>query len=182
MAKREFTLTLEEEAEFKAAYHQSKDANLSKKLLAVRLYGTGHRTDSIIELVGCSRTSLMEWVQKYQQYGLDSLKDQRQGGNHTKLTKAQKAAIKGKVHQYTPKQLLGKACATSSGAHWTGADLKQLIYKEYTVIYKSPTSYQVMLTELGLSYQRTEKVFKSKSQLKYADFEEQLEKNWSIRP
>jgi transposase len=176
MVKRKFTLTTEEKAKFKAAFHQSKDANLSKKLLAVRLYGNDHLTDEITELVGCSRTSLMEWVQRYQLDGLDSLKDQRQGGNHFKLSKAQKAVTKEKVHRYTPKQLLGQDCATGSGAHWTGADLKQLIYQEYRVVYKSPTSYRVMLKEFGLSYQRTEKVFKSKSQLKQADFEEQLEK------
>lgn len=177
MAKRKFTLTRAEEAKLKAAYHQSKDANLSKKLLAVRLYGSGHPTEEIIELVGCSRTSMMEWVQKYASDSLDSLKDQRQGGNHFKLNKAQKAAIGKKIHQYTPKQLLGETSATTTGSHWTGADLKQLIYREYSVVFKSPTSYQMMLKEFGLSYQRTEKVFKSKSQLKQADFEEQLEKN-----
>lgn len=177
MAKRKFILTKAEEAKFKAAYHQSKDANVSKKLLAVRLYGSGYPTDEIIELVGCNRTSLMEWAQKYQSDGLDSLKDRRQGGNHFKLSKARKAAIEEKIHRYTPKQLLGEDCATASGSHWTGADLKQLIYQEYSVLYKSPTSYRVMLKEWGLSYQRSEKVFKSKSALKQADFEEQLEKN-----
>ena len=74
MAKRKFNLTKEEKAKFKAAYHQTKDANLSKKLLAVRLYGSGHPTDDLLELVDCSRTSMMEWVQKYQSDGLDSLK------------------------------------------------------------------------------------------------------------
>lgn len=177
MAKRKFNLTKEEEAKFKAAYHQSKDANLSKKLLAVRLYGSGYPTNEIFELVGCNRTSMMEWVQKYQSDGLESLKDQRQGGNYFKLSKAEKAAIQEKMNQYTPKQLLGDDCATGSGAHWTTADLKQLIYQEYSITYKSPTSYRVMLKEFGLSYQRTEKVFKSKSQRKQADFEEQLEKN-----
>lgn len=177
MAKRKFTLTTTEVARLKAAHHQSKDANFSKKVLAVRLYGTGHPTNSILDLVGCSRTSLMEWVQKYQRHGLDGLKDGRQGGNHFKLTKAEKAAIKVQVHQYSPQQLLGHECATSSGAHWTAADLKLLIYQQYEVIYKSSASYWALLTECGLSYQRTEKIFKSKSALKQADFEEQLEKN-----
>jgi transposase len=177
MAKRKFTLTTTEVVRLKAAYHQSKDGNFSKKVLAVRLYGTGHPTESILDLVGCSRTSLMEWVQKYQLYGLDGLKDSRQGGNHFKLTKAEKATIKDQVHQYSPQQLLGPECATSSGAHWTAADLKLLIYQQYEVIYKSPASYWTLLTECGLSYQRTEKIFKSKSAIKQADFEEQLEKN-----
>lgn len=176
MTNRKFTLTIGEVAKLKAAYYQSKDANWSRKLLAVRLYGTGHLVNQIIELVGCSRTSMMEWVQKFQQQGLESLKDQRPGGNHYKLSQDQKAIIKEKVHHYTPKQLLGGSSATNSGVHWTSTDLKQLIYQEYSIVYKSPTSYRVMLTEFGLSYQRTEKVFKSKSQLKYADFEEQLEK------
>jgi len=116
-------------------------------------------------------------VQKYQLHGLIGLKDQRQGGNHIKLTKVEKAAIQKKVQQYTPSQLLGQEYQTSSGAYWTTGDLKLLIYQEYQVIYKSPTSYQALLLEFGLSYQRTEKVFKSKSALKQADFAEQVEKN-----
>lgn len=176
MAKRKFTLTTIEVAKLKAAYHQSKDAKYSKKLLAVRLYGTGHATQSILDLIGCGRTSLMEWVQRYQLAGLEGVKDQRQGGNHYKLTKAEKAAVARDIHQYSPRQLLGNECATSSGAYWTVSDLKLLIYRKYEVIYKSPASYWALLTECGLSYQRTEKIFKSKSALKQADFEEQLEK------
>lgn len=177
MAKRKFTLTTTEVLRLKAAYHQSRDGNFSKKVLAVRLYGTNHPTINILDLVGCSRTSLMEWVQKYERDGLDGLKDGRQGGNHFKLTKAEKATIKDQVHQYSPQQLLGSECATSSGVHWTAADLKLLIYRQYEVIYKSPASYWALLTECGLSYQRTEKIFKSKSAMKQVDFEEQLEKN-----
>ena len=85
---------------------------------------------SILDLVGCSRTSLMEWVQKYQLHGINGLNDRRQGGNHFKLTKEEKAAIKQDIHQYSPRQLLGNECATSSGAHWTAADLKLLIYQQ----------------------------------------------------
>ena len=176
MRKRQFNLTIEEVAQLKAAYHQSKDADWSKKLLAVRLYGTEHPVSSILEVVDCSRTSLMEWVQKYRQHGLNSLKDQRQGGHYFKLTPEEKAVIKQKVHQYEPRQVLGEASHTISGEHWTPNDLKLLIHREFDVIYKSKTSYQLLLREFGLSYQRTEKVFKSKSQAKVADFEEQLEK------
>jgi hypothetical protein len=102
MAKRKFTLTTTEVAELKAAYHQSKDANYSKKLLAVRLYGAGHSTQSILDLIGCGRTSLMEWVQRYQLNGLGGLKDQRQGGNHYKLSQEEKAAIQRDILNVVP--------------------------------------------------------------------------------
>lgn len=176
MARRKFSLTTTEVAELKAAYQQSKDGDYNKKLLAVRLYGTGHSTASIIELVGCSRTSLMEWVQSYQQDGLECLPDQRRGGNHFKLSRADKEAVKRQVQAYTPRQLLGEACTSHSGVYWTAADLRLLVYQNYQVIYQSPVSYWTLLTECGLSYQRSEKVFKSNSALKIADFEEQLEK------
>lgn len=177
MAKRKFILTTSQETELRVAYHQSKDAAYSNKLLAVRLYGTGHPTQHILDVVGCSRTSLMEWVQRYQRNGVNGLREQRRGGNYYKLSQEEKAALKEQVHHYTPRQLLGKECASSSGGHWTADDLKLLIYQRYEVIYQSPTSYRALLTEFGLSYQRTEKVFKSKSWLKEADFEEELEKN-----
>ena len=73
--------------------------------------------------------------------------------------------------------MLGKGYATQSGEHWTPQDLKQLIYQKFDVIYQSPSSYRLLLTECGLSYQRTETVYKSRSEFKVADFEEQLEKN-----
>lgn len=177
MAKRKFTLPEKEVNRLKSAYHQSKDANFSQRLLAVRLYGTDYPTAEIVELVGCNRSSLMEWVQKYQEKGIEGLKDQRRGGNHYKLTVAQKAETKEKVQQYTPKELLGEMCATASGTHWTHADLKQLIYQEWCIIYQSDTSYRLLFQEFGFSYQRTEKVYKSRSAYKVAEFEEQLEKN-----
>lgn len=177
MKKRQFTLTEEQEAKLKTAYLDSKDANLSQKLLAVRMYGTGRTTVEIKTLLGCSRTSLMEWVHRYRQQGLAGLIDQRQGGNHFKLSPEQKEVIKAKIYQYTPAQLLGHNCATASGTHWTSADLKQLVYKQYEIIYKSPTSYRSLLQAFGMSYQRTEKIFKSKSTMAQVDFEEQLEKN-----
>ena len=177
MAKRKFILSTEEVVQLKASYSKSKDAKFCKKALAIRLYGTGQPVPDILDLADCSRTSLMEWVRKYQRGGVASLKDQRRGGNHFKLTASDKAAIKQKLHAYRPRELLGQDCATSSGEHWTTADLKLWLHRRYAVVYKNPTSYTALLAEVGFSYQRTEKIYKSKSALKLADFEEQLEKN-----
>jgi transposase len=177
MANRQFTLTKEEEDKIRVAYDQCKDARTSKKLLGLRLYGTGHPADTIIELLGCSRTSLLGWCRQYRDEGLGGLVDKRVGGNHYKLSPRQKAEVATRLHRYRPRQILGEATATASGQHWTAHDLQTAIYQWYGVVYHSPTSYWLLLAECGLSYQRTEKVFKSRSDFKVADFEEQLEKN-----
>ncbi len=177
MAKRQFQITAEQETELKVAYNTCKDAALSKKLLGVRLYGTGHPVVVILDLVGCSRSTLLGWCQQYNADGLDGLADKRMGGNHHKLTPLQKKGLRERLHRYTPRQVLGENTATAAGDHWTTADLKQAIYQWYAVVYQSPTSYWLILGECGLSYQRTEKMFKNRSAAKVADFEEQLEKN-----
>jgi len=67
--------------------------------------------------------------------------------------------------------------STADGQFWTVEDLIEVVRKQYGVEYKSHTSYTNLLKLCGFSYQKTEKVFKSRSQTKVADFEEQLEKN-----
>lgn len=177
MAKRHFQITPRQETELKVAYATCKDAALSKKLLGVRLYGTGHPVTAILDLVSCSRSTLLGWCQQYSLDGLDGLADKRAGGNHHKLTPSQKTELGERLHRYTPRRVLGENTATAAGDHWTASDLKQAIYKWYDVVYQSPTSYWLILGECGLSYQRTEKTFKNRSEVKVADFEEHLEKN-----
>jgi transposase len=176
MANRQFNLNTRQENELRVAYDQCKDAATSKKLLGVRLYGNGQPVGTILDLVGNSRSSLMNWCHQYQEAGIAGLADKRKGGNSRKLSISQRAELKEKLHQYTPRQVLGLETATASGEHWTTRDVKDVIYKWYGVFYKSPSSYWLLLSKCGLSYQRTEKIYKSRSTLKVADFEEQLEK------
>ena len=67
--------------------------------------------------------------------------------------------------------------STADGQFWTVEDLIEVVRKQYGVEYKSHTSYTNLLSLCGFSYQKAEKIFKSRSQTKVADFEEQLEKN-----
>jgi transposase len=81
------------------------------------------------------------------------------------------------LHQYTPKERLGPRASTPDGQYWSVEDLALIVREQNGVEYESRTSYRHLLHVCGFSYQKTEKVFKSRSQTKVADFEEQLEKN-----
>jgi transposase len=85
-------------------------------------------------------------------------------------------ALQQMLHQYTPKERLGPKASTANGQFWSVEDLALIVREHYGVEYQSRTSYSQLLHRCGLSYQKTEKVFKSHSQTKVADFEEQLEK------
>ena len=177
MAKRKFKLTDAERKELLQAYRICKDAGTRTRYQAVRLYGEGYPEKEIEQIAGCSRTSLMEWCRAYRADHSQGLVDKRVGGNRAKLSKLQIEALQQRLHQYTPKERLGPKASTADGQFWTVEDLALVVRERYGIEYQSRTSYSSLLRLCGFSYQKTEKIFKSRSQTKVADFEEQLEKN-----
>jgi transposase len=177
MAKRTFKLTETERKELRKAYQVTTDAVTRTRYQAVRLYGEGYVEKDVEQITGCSRTSLMEWCRAYRADHAQGLVDHRAGGNSAKLSKLQIEELQQVLHQYTPKEWFGAKASTSDGQFWTVEDLIQVVRKRYDIEYKSRTSYISLLRLCGFSYQKTEKIFKSRSQTKVADFEEQLEKN-----
>ena len=177
MAKRKFTLTDPEQKELPQAYRVCKNAATRTRYQAVLLYGEGYPVKEIEQITGCSRSSLMEWCQAYREDHSQGLVDKRVGGNRAKLSKLQIEALQQKLHQYMPKERLGPRATTVNGQFWSIEDLALIVREQYGVEYLSRTSYSHLLHQCGFSYQKSEKVFKSRSQFKVADFEEQLEKN-----
>ena len=176
--KRKFQLTEQQSQELKAAFRESVDGETRTRLQAVRLYGTGYRVEDVREITGCSRRSLLRWCQKYRLEGIADLVDQRQGGNRAMLTAAQVEDVAAKLRQYRPVDVLGTASvATASGQHWTVPDLKRALQQWHGLVYQSDSSYRELFGRCGFTYQRSAKVFRSRSTEQVAVFEEQLEKN-----
>jgi transposase len=177
MRQRTFHLTEAQACELQGAYHNCQDAQTRTHYQAVRLYGLGYSTREIAAICGCSRSSLMEWCRSYQEAGVTGLVDQRVGGNRALLTPHQLERLQYLLDSYTPGQLFGATACVGTGQFWSIGDLAQLLQREFAVSYKSATSLRELLAKCGFSYQRPAKQYKSRSSLKVAEFEEQLEKN-----
>jgi transposase len=177
MAKRKFKLTDQEQKQLLQGYTLCKDAATRTRYQAVRLYGEGYNEEEIERITGCNRTSLMEWCRAYRADPTQGLVDKRAGGNSAKLHKIKVEELYQKLHQYTPRELFGPGAGTADGQFWTVLDLAHAIRKWYGIEYRSHSSYTCLFGRLEFSFQKTEKVFKPRNQLKVADFEEQLEKN-----
>lgn len=177
MIERQFRLNEAQVNELIAAYTETTDGPTRTRLLAVRLYGTGYRVSEISEITRCSRTSLMEWCQKYLAQGPGGLADHRLGGNSRKLTPEQVADLKERLQQYSPRALFGSDTAMAEGCFWTVEDLQRAIQRWYGVHYQSRTSCLTLFARCGFSYQRPARVFKSRREADVAAFEETVEKN-----
>lgn len=175
MSRKRTLFTTEQVTELQVAYDQCNEGNTKIRFLAVRLYGTGMATVEIMSIVGCSRSSLMNWSRAYQSMGVAGLIDKRAGGNSAKLLPHQVEHLSEQLKRYTPEQLLGAEAV--SAQFWTVTDLARLVERDYAVVYDSPTSYRTLLKRCGLSRQKPATQYKSRSELKVMAFEETLEKN-----
>ena len=131
----------------------------------------------ICRITGSNPTSLMEWCRKYRHHGVSGLVDHRDGRNRAKLTVAQIQELREKLHLYTPHDLFGWATHTSGGQHWTVEDLVRAVQRWFGVHWESRTSYYTLFAGCGFTYQRTEKVYKSRRERDVTEFEAQVEKN-----
>jgi len=177
MAKRKFHLTVEQNQELQAAYHQSKEVGEKMRYQAVRLYGNNYPVEEVLEITGCSRRRLLAWRRAYQQHGIGGLIDGRVGGNSAKLSAAQLEEIQRQLHLYRPNQLLRADEYSGNGEFWEIRTLATLLQRDYQVVYRSANSYRTLLRKCEFSRQRPATQYKSRNELKVATFEEALEKN-----
>lgn len=186
MTKRKFTLTEQEAQALRVRYDQSNKGATRSRYQAVWMYGTGYSVTEIEKLVGCSRSSLMNWCRRYQTDGSEGLEDKRLGGNSAKLSVAQREDLKNRLQSYTPAMMFGPQAATRDGQFWTVADVQRAVERWYGVSYHSANSCRQLLVSSGFSYQRPAKVFKSQRPSKVAEFEEEFEKksstSFKVRP
>src|SRR5918996_2151423 len=94
MARRRFQLGEEQIKGLTMAYATCKDGPTRTRFQAVRLYGIGYPVVQIMDITGCSRTSLMEWCAAYRQKESTALMDQRRGGIGPDLPKARSKTSK----------------------------------------------------------------------------------------
>ena len=177
MAKRQFQLTKTEQQAFEQAEWQTRDAGELRRLQAVRLYGSGTAMSDIQRLLPVSDRRVREWSHKYRQAGLAGLKSHWQGENALKLSRAQRVDLRQRLQSYRPDQVLAPEVRLSRGQFWTVSDLQIVVKAWYEIEYRTNDSYRTLLHESGLSYQRTEKVYRSRPDAEtVADFEAELQK------
>ena len=176
MAKRHFHPSETEERALLSAFGDGKDGPTRTRYQALRLYGQDYATEEIERITGICRSTLMDWVRKYRLGSLEALKDHRLGGNRALLTDEQLQDLKERLHTYCPQQLFGSTAASASGQFWTVTDLARAVEKWYDVRYVRPGSYVQLFKRCEFSYQRPEKVYKSRSEANVQAFEEELVK------
>jgi transposase len=113
---------------------------LRDRIQMVILAMEGRTAPAIAEAVGSSRRTIQDWVYRYNDQGLDGLKDHR-GGNHRLLTAEQQDRVR---------EHIDRSAADPHAGIRRGEDLRQWIHGELGVLYTLTGVYE-LLHRLGYS-------------------------------
>ena len=122
-------------------------------IIAIRLYlvyqvALGHSSRSVAEMHGISFKQVTNWVHRFENEGLEGLKDRKGRGRKALLSKDKLKRIKSLVLRENPSNNGYKA------VKWTGPLLARWIESNYGIRYQKAQIYN-MLGRLGIGFQKT---------------------------
>ena len=105
-----------------------RDADATRRMLALALVLDGRTRDEAAALCGMDRQTLRDWVHRYNAEGLAGLSDRPQPGPKPRLTAAQEAEVAELVRQ-------GPDVAEDGVVRWRCKDLAAVIERRFGVVF-----------------------------------------------
>lgn len=154
--------------EIKAMFRDDERYTIGIRLYAVYQVSLGQSSRKLEELYNTSFKQITNWVHRFEQAGIDGLRDKGGRGRTSRLNEEQRNRISAVLRE-SPEDY-GYNSAT-----WTGPMLIEWINDAYGIIYKKVQIYNI-IKKLGFSYQRGRGVFPEADQQKQEVFKETLKK------
>jgi transposase len=123
---------------------RAKDANASRRLLALAAVRDGMSRGDAAKIGGMDRQTLRDWVHRFNEEGPDGLENRPLPGRECWLTPEQMRELAEIVET-------GPDPATDGIVRWRRVDLKRVIEERFGVVY-APRSISRLLEALGFSH------------------------------
>lgn len=118
------------------------------RLLALIQIAKGKSSRDIEDIFDRSHSRFCVWVNNFNEYGIEGLKDKSGRGRNSRLSISELAELKNVVLNKSPEEY-GYNTAT-----WNGLLLIDYIEKKYHTSYKKANIYVILKKKLGLSFQK----------------------------
>ena len=128
-------------AGLRRAAGRSRDTSAARRMLALALVLEGKSRTEAAQSAGMDRQTLRDWVHRYNELGLDGLRDRHGGGTRPLLSPEQEAQVAERVRQ-------GPDLAEHGVARWRRADLARAIKVRFGVVL-AERSISDVLRRLG---------------------------------
>ena len=118
------------------------------RLLALIQIAKGKSSRDLEDIFDRSHSRFCVWVNNFNEYGLEGLKDKSGRGRISRLSKSELEELKEVVLNKSPEEY-GYNTAT-----WNGLLLIDFIENKYHISYKKANIYVILKQKLGLSFQK----------------------------
>ncbi len=143
MASVAITRTELDSTELRAAAAVSSDAKQARRLLALAMVLDGHPRLLAAQAGGMDRQTLRDWVHRYNEHGVEGLRDIRNKGRAPALSAEQMQELEGLV-------LAGPDLATDGVVRWRCVDLRAQVKARFEVELHESTVGK-LLRRLGMT-------------------------------
>ena len=156
-------------AEIKSFFRNDEKYTIGLRLYAVYQVSLGQSSRNLEELYNTSAKQILNWVHRFEQEGIQGLKDKEGRGRTSRLSNEQEKELKKILVSSSPSD------HDFNTATWTGPILIEWIDTHYKIRYKKAQIYNI-LKRLGFSYQKGRGIFPEADQNKQEVFKEALKK------
>lgn len=154
--------------EIKALFRDDERYTIGIRLYAVYQVSLGQPSRKLEDLYNTSFKQITNWVHRFEQEGIEGLRDKKGRGRTPRLNDDQRKRI-GALLNESPEE------HGYNSATWTGPMLIEWIGKNFTINYKKAQIYNV-IKSLGYSYQKGKGIFPETDKQEQAVFKEALKK------
>ena len=123
-------------------YKTEPNSRLARRIHGIYLAHKGHTCPEIIKIIGASRRTIQQWIQKYNSGGIEALKDKPRSGKPTTLPRSLEKKFCHRIASGPSKQ--------DGVSVLNGPAIKRLLEREFGVVYSLWGVYD-LLHRLGYS-------------------------------
>ncbi len=125
---------------------QESEYRVATRIHAIILSLEGYQPGNIAQILKANRTSIPEWINKWNLYGIDGLLEGHRSGRKSELTNDDKQALYDIIES-------GPVAYGFNTGIWTSPIIKKVIEDEFGVCYHA-AHVRKLLHIIGLSVQR----------------------------
>ncbi|HZK52849.1 MAG TPA: helix-turn-helix domain-containing protein [Desulfosporosinus sp.] len=143
-------------SEIKNLIAENESYTVGARLHVVYLVAMGHSSRKLSEIHNISFKQITNWVHRFENEGIEGLKDRKGRGRHSALSEADLLKIKLLITTEKPSKYGFET------EKWTGPMVKQWIQKEYGVEYQKAQIYN-LLSKIGICFEKKHGLISSES-------------------
>ena len=148
-----------------------EDYKTAIRLVCILPLAKGESSRKAEELLLLSHNQILIWAKRFNQSGLDGLKDKLKTGRKPKINESQLSWLKNVVVNESPTKY------NFNTETWTAPLLVELLKRECNITYSDDMIYLILKKKLNLTHKKGKGFYPESSPIKREMFLEDLKKN-----